>query len=109
MIRAMPAPRRYERMTAGPASRMVTLLPRNKPTPMAPPMAIMVSCLWLKRRWRPPTSGVGRFSPASVASTAARCRSVITADAGRVEDHQIDILPEDFHDCLHIAHGVVHV
>ena len=32
------------------ASGIVTLLPRNRPTPIAPPMAIMVSCLWPRRR-----------------------------------------------------------
>src|SRR5260370_39699481 len=30
-------------MTEGPARLMVTLLPKNRPTPMAPPMAIMDS------------------------------------------------------------------
>src|SRR6266849_9843336 len=109
MIRAMPAPRRYERMTAGPARRMVTLLPKNKPTPMAPPMAIMVSCLWLRRRWRPSISCVGGFSPASVASAPARWGSIITADTGRVEDHQIDIRPENFYDRLYIVHRVVYM
>src|SRR5712692_1890562 len=39
-------------MTPGPASSMVTLLPRKRPTPMAPPMAIMVSCRALSRRCR---------------------------------------------------------
>src|SRR5581483_2477123 len=39
-------------MTPGPASAMVTLLPRKRPTPIAPPMAIMVSWRELRRRWR---------------------------------------------------------
>src|SRR5271155_4504271 len=39
----MTALKRYERMTPGPARRIVTELPRNRPTPMAPPMVIMVS------------------------------------------------------------------
>src|SRR5271155_6276525 len=29
---------------------MVKPLPRNKPTPIAPPIASMVSCRWLRRR-----------------------------------------------------------
>src|ERR1700730_4150916 len=83
-------------MTAGPARRIVTLLPKNKPTPMAPPMAIMVSCLWLKRRRRPSTSGIGGWS-------------VMTADIGRFTDHQIDVLFENVHDRLHIIFRVVDV
>src|ERR1700746_520437 len=35
-------------ITAGPANLTVTLLPRNKPTPIAPPMAIIVSCRGLR-------------------------------------------------------------
>src|SRR5690242_16283760 len=37
-------------MTPGPASRIVTVLPRKRPTPMAPPMASMVSCLCVSLR-----------------------------------------------------------
>jgi len=85
--------------------------PGTKPTPMAPPMAIMVSCLWPKRRWRPSTSGVGeRLLAARVASTAEPCGlnvvgSVIAANTGRVrvQDHQFDILSGELYDCLHIA------
>src|SRR5579863_1555940 len=38
-------------MTPGPARRIVTLLPRNRPTPIAPPMASIVSwrCVSLRR------------------------------------------------------------
>src|SRR5579859_1784903 len=48
---AISAPTRYVTMTPGPARRIVTLLPRNSPTPMAPPMASMVSwrCVSLRR------------------------------------------------------------
>src|SRR5580700_9499949 len=95
-------------MTAGPARRIVTLLPRNKPTPMAPPMAIMVSCLWPKRRRRPSTSA-GDFSPSSPATTFESGWSVITADAGRVKNHQIDILLEHFHNFFDVVQGVVHM
>src|SRR5579872_3775232 len=78
---------------------MVTLLPKNKPTPMAPPMAIMVSCRCPSRRCRPSTSGI------------VPCRSVIAANAGRVrvKDHQVEILLENFHDRLYIVQCVVHV
>src|SRR6202034_3224624 len=39
----MTALKRYEKITPGPASRMVMELPRKRPTPMAPPIVIMVS------------------------------------------------------------------
>src|SRR5271155_1606524 len=42
-MRATMALKRYERMTPGPASRIVTELPRKSPTPIAPPIVIMVS------------------------------------------------------------------
>src|SRR2546429_1969193 len=87
-------------MTAGPARRTVKLLPKNKPTPMAPPMAIMVSCLWPRRRWRPSTSGAARTDG---------CGSVIGANPGAFKNQQIDILLENFRDCLYIVHGVVHM
>src|ERR1700731_746288 len=48
----MTAPRRYDKITPGPASRIVTLLPRNRPTPIAPPRASMVSWRWVSRRCR---------------------------------------------------------
>src|SRR5205809_5215731 len=85
-------------MTAGPARRTVTLLPKNKPTPMAPPMAIMVSCLWPRRRWRPSTSGVAGTDGSG---------SDIAANPGAFKNQQIDILLEDFRDCLNVVHGVV--
>src|SRR2546421_6953728 len=96
-------------MTAGPASRMVTLLPRNRPTPMAPPMAIMVSCLWLRRRWRPSASGTGSFPATGAAPAAKGCSSVMTAHAGRFKDQQMDVLLKDFGERFHVVHGVVHV
>src|SRR5580704_4696372 len=37
-------------ITPGPAMRIVTPLPRNSPTPIAPPMASIESCRWLRRR-----------------------------------------------------------
>src|SRR3984957_7635748 len=48
----MTAPRRYDKITPGPASRMVMLLPRNRPTPIAPPRASMVSWRGVSRRCR---------------------------------------------------------
>src|SRR4029077_19852733 len=50
MISARTAPSRYVRITEGPARLMVTLLPKNRPTPMAPPIAIMES--WRSVNWR---------------------------------------------------------
>src|SRR6186713_896024 len=54
-------------MTPGPARRIVTVLPRNKPTPIAPPIAIIA--IWrgtsLRRR------------PSSVAGAANSAGSVI--------------------------------
>src|SRR5579884_1989203 len=47
---AMMAQNTCDSKTAGPASPMVTLLPRNRPTPMAPPMASILSCRCVKLR-----------------------------------------------------------
>src|SRR6266576_6744212 len=96
-------------MTAGPARRIVTLLPKNKPTPMAPPMAIMVSWRWPRRRWRPSTSVVGGPSPANWLATIGRGTSVMAADTGAVEDHEIDVLVENVRDGVYIVHRVVHM
>jgi hypothetical protein len=96
-------------MTAGPARRIVTLLPKNKPTPMAPPMAIMVSWRWLRRRWRPSTSVVGGLLPAGVLATIGRGRSVMAADTGTVKDHEIDVLLENVRHGLYVVHCVVHM
>src|SRR5437588_1669178 len=90
-------------MTAGPASRIVTLLPRNRPTPMAPPMAIMVSCLWLRQRCPPSPSGAESFPPAKA------CSSVMTAHAGRFKHQQMDVLLKDLGERVHVVHGVVYV
>src|SRR4029077_4454829 len=96
-------------MTAGPARRIVTLLPKNKPTPMAPPMAIMVSWRWPRRRWRPPTCTVGGLSPASVVATVGPGRSVMAADTGTVKDHEIDVLLQNVRHRLYVVHCVVHM
>src|SRR5581483_2916313 len=47
---AMIAQNMCESKTAGPASPIVTLLPRNRPTPMAPPIASMLSCRCVRLR-----------------------------------------------------------
>src|SRR5579864_7752670 len=96
-------------MTAGPARRIVTLLPKNKPAPMAPPMAIMVSWRWPRRRWRPSTSVVGRLLSASALATIGPGRSVMAADTGTVKDHEIDVLLENVSHGLYIVHCVVHM
>src|SRR6516225_11005 len=90
-------------ITAGPARRMVTLLPRNKPTPMAPPIAIIVSCLWLKRRCRP--------SPAcdELASTVVPVACWSVMGGGGSKHHQIDVLRPNLHHRLYVVRGVVHV
>src|SRR5215472_16992366 len=41
-------------MTPGPAKRIVTLLPKKSPTPIAPPMASMLSCRWVSLRFSSP-------------------------------------------------------
>src|SRR5438034_2154003 len=56
MMNAITAPIRYVTMTPGPASRIVTVLPRKRPTPIALPIAIIVS-------WRDVSC---RCSPSSV-------------------------------------------
>src|SRR5580704_1731861 len=60
----MTAPRRYDKITPGPASRMVMLLPRNRPTPIAPPRESMVS-----RRCR--FSGAGEALAVELSRTCA--------------------------------------
>src|SRR5215472_2618274 len=45
-------------MTPGPARRIVTLLPKKRPTPIAPPMASMVSCRWVSLRFSSRLSSV---------------------------------------------------
>src|SRR5271165_3431672 len=52
-------------MVPGPASRSARELPRNKPVPIAPPMAIMLSCPELNPRWS--------CSPLSMECTSADC------------------------------------
>src|SRR5579864_8862721 len=96
-------------MTAGPARRIVTLLPKNKPTPIAPPMAIMVSWRWPRRRWRPSTSVVGGLLLASALETIGPGRSVMAADTASVKDHEIDVLLENVSHRLYVVHCVVHM
>src|SRR5580704_15011933 len=67
----MTAPRRYDKITPGPASRMVILLPRNRPTPIAPPRASMVSWRWVSRRWR--FSGAGETLTREFSRRCAGC------------------------------------
>src|SRR5438874_4556002 len=67
MTTAMSAPSRYVMITPGPASAMVTLLPRKRPTPIAPPIAIIESWRELSRRWRS-DSGAGLNSATAVAT-----------------------------------------
>src|SRR5205085_7243698 len=92
------------------ARRIVTLLPKNRPTPIAPPMAIMVSCLWPRRRCRPSTSGMGVDTCSTgVVPATETLRSVIRANSGGFTDQKIDVFPENFHNCLHIVHCVVYM
>ena len=44
-------------MTPGPASRIVTVLPRNSPTPIALPIAIMAIWRGTSARFRPSSVG----------------------------------------------------
>src|SRR5258708_39636935 len=96
-------------MTRGPGRRMVSLLPRNNPTPMGPPMAIMVSCLWPRRRWRPSASGAA----SGTATTAENCCSLIgspmAANVRRFRNQKVDILLKNFDDRLHIIHSIVNM
>src|SRR6185503_15241488 len=52
-------------MTPGPARPMVTVLPRNSPTPIAPPIAIMAICRGTSCR-RSPSSVEGALAAGSV-------------------------------------------
>src|SRR5215831_4704756 len=96
-------------MTAGPANRIVTPLPRNNPTPIAPPMAIMVSCLWLSRRCRPSPSFLGDVSGKRIAAIPACCWSVMAGNSVRSASQKMDILLENFDDSVHIVERVVDV
>src|SRR5271163_4882569 len=59
-------------MTPGPARRIVTLLPKKRPTPIAPPMASMLSWRWVSlRRSSPP--GEAWPGGGSAAAGARRC------------------------------------
>src|SRR2546425_8166212 len=94
-------------MTAGPANRIVTPLPRNNPTPIAPPMAIIVSCLWLSRRCKPSASfgrdiSTGRAAPES-------CGSVMAGNTGRANGQKMQILLENFSNCVHVIERVIDV
>src|SRR5579871_6250391 len=93
-------------MTAGPARRILTPLPRNRPTPMAPPIAIIVSCLWLRRRRRPSPP---ECSSNSVIPADGGVGSVMTANAGAVTDEKADVLFEGFYNRVEVFHCVVHV
>src|SRR5690349_3046367 len=91
-------------ITAGPASRMVTLLPRNSPTPMAPPIAIMVSCRWLRRRCSPSIcGGDDDFSEISVTCW------LVMAGHSRSKNHEVDVLLQNFHHRVDVVHRVVNV
>src|SRR5215472_14786722 len=83
---------------------MVTLLPRNSPTPMAPPIAIMVSCLWLRRRCSPSIWGAG----AADSAISLTCRLVM-AGHSRGKDHEMNILLQNLHHGADVFHRVVHV
>src|ERR1017187_1851847 len=56
-------------MMPGPASAIVTLLPRNRPTPIAPPMAIIESWREFRRRCSSPDSCGGWTLLTSVCET----------------------------------------
>src|ERR1017187_4196017 len=56
-------------MMPGPASAIVTLLPRNRPTPIAPPMAIIESWREFRRRCSSPDSCGGWTLLTSVCDT----------------------------------------
>src|SRR5712692_10176490 len=74
-------------MTPGPASCTVTLLPRKRPTPMAPPMAIMVSWRWFNWRCRPSVSseaGAGVLFCSAINSLARRGANHLTRESQRV-------------------------
>src|SRR5437868_3738697 len=57
MTSAINAPKRYVTITPGPASRIVTVLPRNSPTPIALPIAIMAIWRGTSARFRPSSVG----------------------------------------------------
>src|SRR5579872_631145 len=96
-------------MTAGPANRTVTPLPKNRPTPIAPPMAIMVSCLWVSARWRPSESVTGDVFDARLVPRPGRSWSVMAGNAGRGKGQEMHVLLENFHDLVHVVASVIDV
>src|SRR5215469_5028132 len=82
---------------------MVTLLPRNSPTPMAPPIAIMVSCLWLRPRCRPSTCG---DECASTELPVASGSVMTGSDRG---NHEIEVLRQNLCYRFYVIHCVVHM
>src|SRR5262245_33412789 len=61
----------YVTITPGPARPIVTVLPRKRPTPIAPPIAIIVICRELRRRCRPSSVvGVGATVGAEVTGSS---------------------------------------
>src|SRR6185437_12053924 len=87
-------------ITPGPARRIVTLLPRNRPTPMAPPMASMVSWRCVRRRWSASISGgvAGEPSPMDCGERAGR-ESEISPMPGQIE--------QGVTEAVNLVHGVV--
>src|SRR5438093_957690 len=73
-------------MTAGPASPIVTVLPRNRPTPIALPMAIIVSCREVRRRCSP-SSVTAPGTLARVVATVLLDRHVESGSAERTAIH----------------------
>src|SRR3974390_2864775 len=96
-------------MTAGPANRMVTPLPRNKPTPIAPPMAIIVSCLWLSRRCKPSVSLGGGVFVGRAMTVSMRGRSVMASTTGGGNGQKGQVLLKNFNDCVPVVEGVIDV
>src|SRR5713226_4685414 len=98
-------------MTPGPASSMVTLLPRKRPTPIAPPIAIIVSCREFNRRCSPSGSAVG------VVVLASGCRAEVVEDLSKTApDLVIQILqfrlivgdtPQHINELVYLVDGVV--
>src|SRR5215831_7914610 len=88
---------------------MVTPLPRNKPTPIAPPMAIIVSCRWLSRRCKPSASSGGEVSGASAMPATVGGWSVIAGNTVRGNGHEMNVLLENFGRSIHVFECVIDV
>jgi len=70
-------------ITAGPARRIVTVLPRSRPTPIAPPSAIMAICRGTSRLFSPSSVEARESATAGRTVTTRRILRAALPSRGR--------------------------